>query len=977
MYTQTFQENGYFYASSEITIYDAKHEEQGKITVTIEDGHDVNDIQPFGVVTNNFFDKDASTNEVLVYVHEVGDSYNSINTIQVYHTDGTLVTQYDASQSAIFDASSSYRRMILVNEGTDEQENSVYNVSLYKSPGYGDTEPTVEHTLTIDEDKTINTIGQFVNAYAIDGKPYYVVTNYNKPYYTGEWDDNWQMILTDDNALDITVYDRNLEVVSQISIPLVHPTNTYRMMGFGFLSDNDLTIGRFTNDNDFNFVVSIDDYNYLDDSDKFSFLVYNGKGELVKTICENVDSDGILKLSDISGEEEQWAFGETLSTGVQQLRMVNIPSCETVATLPSTLDGNSITTTMDRYKKGDSYQYVIGLGSASTDESGNVYGQIGWYNSKDLSTDKVVKFNLGQNGIYFRPNISSTTLTPYLFNTDDDLEYAYLSYIGRGDGTSINDTHLTIADKNGNTIKDYVGDDTKGSIQSVVFLNTGTANASMLIGYLSSGTSSDYNFEIIPLPFEKFTSGGDGTAENPYIVSSLGDLLQVKNEPAAHYRQNAHINMKGYDWEPIESFSGTYDGDNNTISYLTIENSDAYDLGLFGMLEYGSSVKNLIINSASITIPSGSAEAGVLAGMAMQSTVENVHVNSAYITTASSDLDPTNVGGLIGQATVNTTINSCSFNDGTIYTPAATNVGGIAGQTRTSTAIQACAVSGSLTAQSVLGGIVGDAGMNAGSISDSHANTTLLAENTVGGIAGSSNRGGIYRTYSEGTIEVTTPDTWTGLCAGGIAGSLSVDFTGATDAVVSSSLANISEIITPDGSDDDATVNRIVGYSVNNEPDYVDAGLSELGLADNYANSALLIHGSAAASGTATDVNGESVEAEALTTAFFQNLGYVYGSTTEQPWTGEGIPTLYYEGSVDGGIDNAFANSNINSILTVANGIITANGATAIELFSVAGYKVAEANAAQLDATGVARGIYIAVVTDNAGKKQAQKVVIQ
>jgi len=61
---------------------------------------------------------------------------------------------------------------------------------------------------------------------------------------------------------------------------------------------------------------------------------------------------------------------------------------------------------------------------------------------------------------------------------------------------------------------------------------------------------------------------GDGTAENPYQVGTFRDLFNVRNELSAYYIQTADIDLGGVEWEPIESFTGSYNGNGYKITNI-------------------------------------------------------------------------------------------------------------------------------------------------------------------------------------------------------------------------------------------------------------------------------------------------------------------------------------------------------------------------------------------------------------------------
>lgn len=100
-------------------------------------------------------------------------------------------------------------------------------------------------------------------------------------------------------------------------------------------------------------------------------------------------------------------------------------------------------------------------------------------------------------------------------------------------------------------------------------------------------------------------AGGDGSKENPYLVSTPEQLDAVRQNLSAHYLQINDIDLSGWDnWEPIgtglslvatageywpaepEPFTGSYNGGNYKITNLKIHDTDASIendcLGLFG-----------------------------------------------------------------------------------------------------------------------------------------------------------------------------------------------------------------------------------------------------------------------------------------------------------------------------------------------------------------------------------------------------------
>ena len=139
---------------------------------------------------------------------------------------------------------------------------------------------------------------------------------------------------------------------------------------------------------------------------------------------------------------------------------------------------------------------------------------------------------------------------------------------------------------------------------------------------------------------------GKGTLEEPYLISDAQELgAMIHHSTSAHYRLVAAIDLSGIRWGTavIPSFSGTFDGNNLTISHLTVRGES--HLGLFGQLgrydqgKPAAKVKNLGVVDVNI-IGSG-ASCGGLVGNNYDGTVTRCY--STGKVTGGWD-----VGGLVG-----------------------------------------------------------------------------------------------------------------------------------------------------------------------------------------------------------------------------------------------------------------------------------------------------------------------------------------
>ena len=111
------------------------------------------------------------------------------------------------------------------------------------------------------------------------------------------------------------------------------------------------------------------------------------------------------------------------------------------------------------------------------------------------------------------------------------------------------------------------------------------------------------------------------------------------------------VDLDGVAWAPVAGFAGTFDGNNKTVSNLTINDNTLDNAGLFSRTGYGAVIKNLTIESPTVV---GRNVVGALASELWASAVTNCHVTGDIVITGYHC-----VGGLAGQASY-TDIDDCS-----------------------------------------------------------------------------------------------------------------------------------------------------------------------------------------------------------------------------------------------------------------------------------------------------------------------------
>lgn len=242
-------------------------------------------------------------------------------------------------------------------------------------------------------------------------------------------------------------------------------------------------------------------------------------------------------------------------------------------------------------------------------------------------------------------------------------------------------------------------------------------------------------------PYFKWESGragaeiplwaGTGTENDPYVITTVAHLNQVRDHLDAHFELGADINLdvapynKEAGWEPIMSFNGKLDGQGFKITGLYIDRSSEDTVGLFGYTCNASEIFNVKLEEVNIT-------------------------------------GKDNVGGLVG------------YNDGSIYYSSVsgkvqsdTNSGGLVGGNQGS--INNSYSSGEVEGNDFLGGLVG--GNNGGSINNSHSSSKVEGVDFIGGLV-SINTGSINNSYASGDVTVSNSYVG-GLVSSNYGGSIS------------------------------------------------------------------------------------------------------------------------------------------------------------------------------------------------------------
>ena len=930
-YTTTTVEYATFYTSVTVKIYDAQRQLKGQFTDTFtlrEGDRGVNFVQLNPLVTKKFFNSDDKY-EVMLFAHVVTEDNTGrfFNDAFAIGGDGKVLATIDGNECQAVDMAidqwtEDYYMLfyeesfdsIQVNDSTKEQKYYL-NFHVYKKGGYSATKPIKVHTFQIDYEHVAASGNEPLPVYMMrNGNQLVFATSfYEKPYFDPEipfWEDP---VVTPDNNLVITLFDKNFKQTLQTKIPVPETSEyiyTFPYMG-GFRGNEDITFGEFDNTTDPIFVITFDDYTSADDFLR-SFYLYNKDGKRVGTIVEETMGD--IRMSDIPGQPTQWCFLQTVNQETT-FTYIDLPSLETAAQIPAVIGGLSLTTSMDRTPAEDGYKYVFSMAQGASNELGEVIHSIAWFN-QDGSFSHYDDLNLGANVAAAQVYVGADALDPWLFSTKDNA-YEYMALVKEivDEGSSKTEEHLYVINANGEKLLDFAPvDSLGGTLIALYLLNTNTY-PTLLCVRSDMQTDRHYTMTFTDLPLSAF-QGGDGTAANPYQIATAGDFKQIDQAPAAYYSVVNDVDFMGIPFAGLTAnFTGVLRGNEHIFSNLLLPNG-----GLFKTIYSDAQISDLWIDRPSVLL-NGASEVGIVADAVMgnpagndsTTTLRNIHITYPNVS-GTADI----FGGIAGSISLFSRVEGSSLRNAEINLPG-TEVGGIVGKTSTSANINACAFGGTINGGLQVGGIVADQSAEGDVVSNCHVDAEIVGRGHVGGIAGFCGRGKMNNCFVEGSVMLHT-DSKEG-SVGGLIGYLEELPTNdkVVPVIVEHNLVAVDSIgFTPSASAGDVVAHRIIGRSSademawdweNQNPDgsynKVSVGKPEKGLANNYAIEDLTILDANIADNDST-TEGKTIAPQLITAEWLGNINFLFGESIAQPWLlTETSLGLWYEDMIGGLYANA------------------------------------------------------------------------
>lgn len=514
------------------TIYDSSFQELGKIKdkITLGKGetrvaHAVLD----PAVSVNFFNEDAKV-EVMVYL-AMNTGYEYDYEVHYYNKVYSIGGEKDEKGNDISIATLTGRCVDAFNAATDTgSENYFYTFveDVYPNPDDFSPDQYLDYINAIKTQVSVyskasgnagpkvvcvkdifmsripgdTTDGIYLITKNVNGTPYFIFSQYEKPYFVDPTGFATDESATEDNSLVIETYTYNngMNEVSTTKIPVeiqkVSGEINYTFYSIGSVAwkdDIDMSVNGTPQAPAFLVARDITKASNLEEVAS-SYDIYDNNGKWVRNLAEN--TDGIIVLSTIKGEQPQALFVNADKNGQYLFNFVDLYSGEKVLSLPQIFNGEQLTASCERTATSDgSYKYAFEMQYDEQDADGNDIKRMAWIN-KDGSLDRIDKINMGKDVMAASVNMYAECLSPYLYDTDDAMEYAVL--VKRATGNTTKNEFLVV-DDNGEWYAHFSEADGKGSPMVFSILPGADKNRLQMV-YNNDDT---YHIDVYDLPFEK------------------------------------------------------------------------------------------------------------------------------------------------------------------------------------------------------------------------------------------------------------------------------------------------------------------------------------------------------------------------------------------------------------------------------------------------------------------------------------------
>jgi hypothetical protein len=245
-------------------------------------------------------------------------------------------------------------------------------------------------------------------------------------------------------------------------------------------------------------------------------------------------------------------------------------------------------------------------------------------------------------------------------------------------------------------------------------------------------------------------SGGSGTAEDPYQISTAADMNDIDNNPNdldKYFLLTNDIDLSAYTGEQfniIGPFTGVFDGNDHTISNFTYTDLTTGNVAIFSYIDGSSAqIRNLgVIDPNVVAGGGGYGYVASLVGVLANGSISNCYMENGNISIGHR------TGGLIG-GMINGTVLDCYVRGASIYGDRFL-IGGLVGAVEAGTISGCYTTSCSVSGYHGAGGLAGDVDPCA-TVTNCHSDSSVSGAYGYGSLDDCSGLGGLIG-YNSGTV---------------------------------------------------------------------------------------------------------------------------------------------------------------------------------------------------------------------------------
>ena len=442
------------------------------------------------------------------------------------------------------------------------------------------------------------------------------------------------------------------------------------------------------------------------------------------------------------------------------------------------------------------------------------------------------------------------------------------------------------------------------------------------------------NFEITGGANAQFlrVTGGSGSTGSPYQITDVYGLQGASTLATNSYKLMNNIDASGTSswsygsndlgFQPIYSFTGSFNGNGQTISSVYIYQPLSGPLGFFGSVNSGGSVSTLGLVNPNIS--SYTTVGGLVGSLASGATLTSDYVsggniiglnngtglgglvgsNSGTIISSWSSAgvvgsSGNSVGGLVGVNTSTGVIQN-SYSTGAVNAGSSNQVGGFVGSN--SGSITGSYSTGSVSGYTSVGGFIGANSSSSQAISGNYSTSTVSASGDAGGFVGYVGSGTLTSNYALGNVAsgllnaAYSVGGFVGYNGGTITNSYSMGNPSITNAA-----NNVGGFIGYNG----GTINTSISYGAPSDPNGAShfggfaGGLASTAFTNDYFDYSKAGTTYAAQSGAQSGINAESdlqMQSQSTFSGFtFYDTTQSYASNSSAYWMMAGYPHLVTE----------------------------------------------------------------------------------